>query len=122
VIPAGEGRARLFSLTTGIETTPAELDAMAERAITLERREQVRDLSTRADEEHMMCFFCETDRWLANPLLGEKRRADPQHVAMLAREFYSLWGWDPETGRPPEEHGAVASSPAVIPARAEGEA
>jgi len=93
--------ARLLYLATGLEVSSDDLDDIAERALALERVQQNRDYGrTRKDEEHVLRFFCETYEERPNPLLGERRRADPALLEDLARHFYSLRGWDPVAGQP----------------------
>ena len=97
--------ARLFSLATGIDVDTPELERLAERALTLERAQQIRDLRrTREMDNQVLDFFCDTEEERANPVLGEKRRAEPEPLYSLADEFYRLHGWDPQSGVPTPEH------------------
>jgi aldehyde:ferredoxin oxidoreductase len=54
-------------------------------------------------ETPVLGFFCETLEENPNPLLGERRRAEPAALAALADEFYRLRGWDVRTGAPGAE-------------------
>ena len=96
--------ARLYSLATGHEISSSDLEESAERALTLERAQQARDYGrTRDWDQSVLDFFCETDEEYRNPLLGEKRRAEPIPLSGLADEFYALRGWDRASGLPTEE-------------------
>jgi aldehyde:ferredoxin oxidoreductase len=91
----------LYGLATGQELSEAEFAGIAERALTLERLEQIRDFGrTREMEQPVLRYFCTTLEENANPLLGERRRAEPAPLEELAQRFYTLRGWDPLTGTP----------------------
>lgn len=91
----------LYVLATGHEIGPAGLDRAAERALTLERAQQLRDFGrTREVEQGVLDFFCETLEERPNPLLGQRRRAERDPLERLAQEFYALRGWEPSTGSP----------------------
>lgn len=93
--------ARLYELATGHEIGPEGLERLAARALTLERVEQVRDFGrTRAMDDAVVDFFCETLEENANPLLGERKRAEKEPLMRLADQFYALRGLDPKTGVP----------------------
>ena len=49
-------------------------------------------------------FFCGTEEEHANPLLGERKRAQREPLRALANDFYRLHGWDPDTGYPTDAH------------------
>jgi aldehyde:ferredoxin oxidoreductase len=94
----------LYALATGHEVGAEGLDVATERALALERAQQVRDFGrTRDMETPVLGFFCETLEENPNPLLGERRRAEPAALAALADEFYRLRGWDVRTGAPGAE-------------------
>jgi len=91
----------LYALATGQQVGPEELDRLADRALTLERLEQVRDMGrTREQDDGVVGFFCETDEEYANPLLGVRRRAERAPLLATADRFYALRGLDPTTGVP----------------------
>ena len=95
----------LYALATGHRIGPEGLEQFAERALTLERAEQLRDFGrSREMDEGVLDFFCETVEEYANPLLGERKRAEREPLQRLAEEFYTLRGWDPNTGIPTPEH------------------
>ena len=96
---------QLYALATGHEIGPEGLDRAAERALTLERAEQIRDFGrSREMEQGVLDFFCDTLEEHPNPLIGERKHAESAPLRKLAEEFYALHGWDPRTGRPTEEH------------------
>lgn len=113
-----EGRdleAALYRLATGEDVDTAALDQMAERALALERVQQMRDFGrSRADERHVLDFFCTTDEERASPWVGERKRADPDALEALAQRFYALRGWDPLTGHPTAEVLADLGLSAVV--------
>jgi hypothetical protein len=93
--------ARLYSLATGQSLDTEGLHQLAESALTLERAQQMRDWDrTRALDDTVLDFFCETTEEHPNPLLGERKRAEKAPLVALASEFYALRGWDLETGNP----------------------
>jgi len=97
--------AHLYRLATGLEVSPEELEQTAERALTLERAEQLRDFGrTRETDAQVLRFFCETVEEYPNPLLQERKRAEWGPLNKLADEFYTLHGWDPVTGSPTLAH------------------
>lgn len=97
--------ARLYALATGHDVDTATLEEMAERALTLERVEQIRDYErTREMDNEVANFFCETLEEHVNPLVGERKRAEREPLLKLADEFYILHGWDPRSAQPTEEH------------------
>jgi len=94
----------LYALATGNEIGPEGLDEAADRALNLERAEQVRDFGrSRATDDPVLDFFCETTEENPNPLLGERRRAERGPLTELATRFYALRAWNPETGNPTAE-------------------
>ncbi len=91
----------LYAMATGNDVGPEELDRAADRALTLERLEQIRDFGrTRAQDNAVVDFFCETDEEHVNPLLGQHRRAQQAPLLDAADQFYTLRGLDPATGTP----------------------
>jgi len=94
----------LYALATGNEVGPEGLDRAADRALTLERLEQIRDWGrTRVEDDAVLDFFCETDEEYVNPLLGEHRRARRGPLRSAADRFYELRGLDPATGAPRQD-------------------
>ena len=95
----------LYALATGHDIGPEGLERAAERALTLERAEQIRDFGRTCEMDNMVLdFFCDTIEEHTNPLLGERKRAEREPLLHLANEFYALHGWDPATGLPTSEH------------------
>jgi aldehyde:ferredoxin oxidoreductase len=95
----------LYALATGQEIGPEGLTLAAERALTLERAQQIRDFGrTREMDNPVLDFFCDTLEEYTNPLLGERKRAEKEPLMALADRFYTLHGWDVETGVPTQEH------------------
>ncbi|HHX42734.1 MAG TPA: hypothetical protein GX714_01930 [Chloroflexi bacterium] len=91
----------LYALATGQEVGPEGLDEAADRALNLERAEQMRDFGrSRATDDPVLDFFCDTLEENPNPLLGERKRAERAPLTDLATRFYTLRGWDPTTGNP----------------------
>ncbi len=114
--------AELLRLVTGWELATADLDRIADRTLALERAQQARDLGrTRQDEQHVMDYFCATLEEKPNPLLGERRSADPALLEDLVRRFYALRGWDPLTGLPTKETLTALGLDATVPAPPVGE-
>jgi hypothetical protein len=117
--------ARLYALATGQPLDTAGLHHLAERALALERAQQMRDWGrTRATEEGVLDFFCETLEENPSPLLGERQHADKARLSALASEFYVLRGWEVETDNPTPERleglglkEAAAVVRAALPAR-----
>jgi aldehyde:ferredoxin oxidoreductase len=112
-IPRADGvegtdfEARLLALVTGYDVSTEELHRLGERALTLERAEQMRDFGRiRALEAPVLDFFCETTEEYLNPLLPERKRAEIGPLTALADEFYALRQWDPVTGHPTPERFA----------------
>jgi aldehyde:ferredoxin oxidoreductase len=95
---------QLYTLATGVEGDAAFLERAAERALTLERMEQLRDFGrTREMDAPVLRFFSDTVEEYPNPLLGERRAADRQQLEELMDRFYSLRGWAPASGLPRPE-------------------
>jgi aldehyde:ferredoxin oxidoreductase len=90
----------MFRLATGMDISEAEFEGMAERIFNLERALQVRnwDRSRRVDEQ-VIPHFARIENWV-NPVLGEKMALDRGQFARLMDEYYTLRGWDVQTGRP----------------------
>lgn len=96
--------AHFCKLATGHEIEPEELEQAAERALTLERLEQLRDFGrTRETDDDILDFFCDTLEEYTNPLLEERKRAEHGPLTELATSFYALRGWDTDTGIPSKE-------------------
>ena len=90
----------MFRLATGMDISEAEFEGMAERIFNLERALQVRnwDRSRRVDEQ-VIPHFARIENWV-NPVLGEGMALDRAQFARLMDEYYTLRGWDVQTGRP----------------------
>jgi len=97
--------ARFLELATGRPTDAENLQQAAERVLTLERSEQVRDYGrSRSSDNGVIGYFCDTDEERPNPLLAGKKSAERDPLMALADEFYELHGWDAQTGIPHAEH------------------
>jgi aldehyde:ferredoxin oxidoreductase len=90
----------MFRLATGMEISEAEFEGMAERIFNLERALQVRnwDRSHSVDEQ-VIPHFARIENWV-NPVLGEGVALDRTQFVRLMDEYYTLRGWDVQTGRP----------------------
>ncbi len=90
----------IVSMTTGWNTTVHECIKVGERAITMARVFNVREGLTRADD--ML-----PDRFFSPPRLGslaEAKQAMNREQLEKAKSFYySLMGWNPDTGVPTAE-------------------
>ena len=90
----------MFRLATGMELSEEEFERMAERVFNLERAVQVRNWGrSRAVDEMVIPCFLRIENWV-NPYIGEGMGLDGEKFARLLGEYYTLRGWDPQTGRP----------------------
>ncbi len=90
----------MFRLATGMEISKGEFEQMAERVFNLERAVQVRNWDRSRDvDEQVIPHFDQIENWV-NPFLGQGMGLDRERFAKLLDEYYTLRGWDPETGRP----------------------
>lgn len=85
--------AQLFSAATGVEMNEAELDAAGEMIFNLERCLFVREGRTRKDDETVIPFFKQPDYTKGIPL-------DEVRFRKTMDEYYTLRGWDVNTGVP----------------------
>jgi aldehyde:ferredoxin oxidoreductase len=88
--------ADLFSAITGIESSKEDMFLAAERINDVERIFAVREGVTRQDDHlcgKIMREPVQTGQWK-----GE--RLDPEKFEMMLDEYYTLRGWDKETGIP----------------------
>ena len=86
--------AERYAAATGIPTDEAALFHVAERVCNIERAIVVRDGRTRATETLPDFFF-------ENPVLDgpqQGKRLDRKLFEKMKDEYYTLRGWDPETG------------------------
>jgi aldehyde:ferredoxin oxidoreductase len=91
-----EKLAELCSAGKGVEVTAESLLEAAHRVHTLERAFCMREGLTRADDTLPKRFFEEPVP--EGPYKGEK--IDPVKLEKMKTEYYTLQGWDPETGVP----------------------
>jgi len=90
----------MFRFATGMEISEGGFEQMAERVFNLERALQVRNWErSRAVDEQVVPYFEQVENWV-NPFIGEGIGLDREKFAELLGEYYTLCGWDPETGRP----------------------
>ena len=91
---------QMFRLATGMEISEDEFEQMAERTLNLERALQVRNWDRSRDvDEQVIPYFEQVENWV-NPFVGEGTGLDRDKFTELLDEYYTLRGWDPETGRP----------------------
>jgi len=94
----------LFTATTGLELSEEDFNRCGERIVNLERALQVRDFArSRQDDEVIIPHFTEQEDFLPSPYLEGPQRGDAEKLRAALSEFYALWGWDVETGRPTAE-------------------
>ncbi len=90
----------MFRLATGMDISESEFECMAERVFNLERGLQVRNWGrSRAVDEGVIPYFEQVDNWIS-PFIGQGVGLDRAKFAQLMDEYYTLRGWDPQTGRP----------------------
>ncbi len=90
----------LFKSATGVEMTERDLERACERAINLERAYQIRNHGrSRRVDETVIPYFEQVETWV-NPFLEGPQKLDRERFAILMDEYYTLRGWDVETGRP----------------------
>ncbi|MEE9366513.1 MAG: aldehyde ferredoxin oxidoreductase family protein [Dehalococcoidales bacterium] len=88
----------LLSAVTGWDTSVNELMRIAERTLTMARLFNLREGLTAADDKLPQRFFQpKTDGVLADKAL------DPEKIELARRYYYTLMGWDEETGVPRPE-------------------
>jgi aldehyde:ferredoxin oxidoreductase len=90
----------LFRAGTGIDWSEAEFETAAERVLALERALQVRHWGRDRTMDEMLLPFFEGLEALTSPFLGERYGLDRDRFRPVLDQFYSLLGWDPETGWP----------------------
>jgi len=87
---------QLFSAATGIETSESELDRAGEMVFNLERCLFIREGRTRKDDETVISFFKQPDYTKGIPL-------DEVRFRRLMDQYYTLRGWDVNSGVPKRE-------------------
>lgn len=91
-----EKLSELFSLVTGIETSPEDLQKIGRRIYHLERQFLVREGITKKDD-YMQGTRVRTP--IANgPFKGEY--LDDKRFTVMLEQYYALRGWDRDTGAP----------------------
>jgi aldehyde:ferredoxin oxidoreductase len=94
---------RLFCLGTGAEWSRDEFEAAAARVYTLERALLVRHWGRdRSLDETTLPYFENLDTY-QSPLLEQRYGLDREQFKPVLDKFYSLHGWDPETGWPTKD-------------------
>ena len=90
----------LFRLGTGIDWDAAEFERAAARVLNVERALQVRHWGrNRSMDEAVLPYFDQPEGF-PNRLLGKRHQLDRKAFKGVLDEFYTLHGWDPETGVP----------------------
>lgn len=94
--------AKMFSLATGIDTSPEELDLVGERIFNLHRALTIRDMGTkemRAEHDTVpnWIFDYPADKPAFAPGTYKMDRAD---IELTKNMFYAQLGWDGATGTP----------------------
>ena len=93
----------LFRLGTGTEWSPDDFEQAAARVYNIERALQVRHWGRdRTMDETILPYFDQPETF-QNPLLEKRYSIDRKQFKSVLDEFYSLHGWNPETGRPTKE-------------------
>ncbi|MFH1003146.1 MAG: aldehyde ferredoxin oxidoreductase C-terminal domain-containing protein, partial [Chloroflexota bacterium] len=93
--------AEIIGAVTGWDTSPAEQQRVAERVLTVARLFNLREGFTAADDELPPRFYQpKTDGALADKAL------DPEKMRQARRYYYTLMGWDADTGVPTPEKRA----------------
>lgn len=93
----------LFVAGTGTRWSEKEFETAAERVYTLERALAVRHWGRdRALDELVLPSFEYIENW-RSPLLEERHGLDRQQFTPVIDEYYSLQGWDPQSGWPSRE-------------------
>jgi aldehyde:ferredoxin oxidoreductase len=87
--------AKIFSLVTGWEVSPSELQVLADRVASLVRSFNVVQGMSRADDTL-------PPRTMEEPLIGPSReqRITKEMLSEMLDQYYALRGWDIETGIP----------------------
>ena len=103
----------LYRLGTGVNWSREDFHQAAERIYNLERALQVRHWGRdRKVDETVLPYFDQPDL-IPNPLLDRTYSLDREKFVGVLDEFYTLHGWDPNTGRPTKEGLAGLGLPDV---------
>jgi aldehyde:ferredoxin oxidoreductase len=103
----------LFCLGTGTEWSLDEFEQAAARVYTLERALQVRHWGRdRSLDETVLPYFDRLESY-QNPLFEQRYGLDREQFKPALDEFYTLHGWDPETGWPTKERLEALGLPDV---------
>jgi aldehyde:ferredoxin oxidoreductase len=90
----------LFKLGTGTEWDIGEFELAAGRVFNLERAVLIRHWGRNRSMDEMVLPFFEQPEGFKNPFLEKRHKLDRKEFKVVLDEFYSLHGWNPETGRP----------------------
>ena len=93
----------LFCLGTGAEWSKDQFEQAAARVYSLERALQVRHWGRNRSLDETVLPFFERLEGFQNPLLDKRYGLDREKFKPVLDEFYTLHGWDPETGWPTAE-------------------
>jgi hypothetical protein len=93
----------LFNAGTGVGWHEKEFEQAAQRVHSLERALQVRHWARRREIDEMVLPFFEQLDSVQNPFLEERYGLDREQFKPVLDEFYTLHGWDPQTGWPTRE-------------------
>lgn len=91
-----EKQSRLFSLATGIELSPSQLQKIGERIVNLERAFNVREGITRKDDSL-------PERFLKEPFKEGGSAGRVVNLEPMLDEYYEARNWDIRTGIPKRE-------------------
>lgn len=95
--------ARLFALGTGTQWAPEEFEKAAARVYNLERALLVRHWGRdRSIDEMVLPYFDRTESYV-NPFLDKRHGLDRGKFKKVLDRFYTLHGWDVETGQPTKD-------------------
>jgi aldehyde:ferredoxin oxidoreductase len=93
----------LFRAGTGLDWPEPEFERAAQRACTMERALQVRHWGRDRGTDEMLLPYFEGTETLQNPYLNRRYGLDRERFKPVLDEFYSLHGWNVETGWPTQE-------------------
>ena len=112
----------LFRAGTGLDWPEAEFERAAERVCTMERALQVRHWGRDRSTDEMLLPYFERLEATQSPFLNERYGLDREQFKPVMDEFYSLHGWDPQSGQPTRERLAKLDMREVYAPMVEGAA
>jgi hypothetical protein len=93
----------LFAAGTGVDWTEEEFMRAAERVCTLERALQVRHWARDRELDESVLPYFEQRELCPNPFLDRRHALGRDQFRPVVDRFYTLHGWNPETGWPTPE-------------------